>query len=479
VRATFGRLELRGNGALSPETAAELIPLSPGDPLAPGGIDAAVAAILGWYERAGYPFAAASVAGIEDGGGGAMTVIVEVSEGGPATIEEIRVKGNSETADRVILREARMDLPGPYDPAAVARFTDRLRRLGIFSSVGEPSLYQLPGQTPGGSSGTTFRGHGLLVAVTEGRTSTFDGILGYAPEAPGSDAGSFTGSVVLGFRNLFGTGRRLDAGWTKPGRGTQEIRLAYEEPWAFGFPVNLGGGFSQRRQDSSYVDTRWRLSAEFLASASLSVSGLLESQRVVPSSGPAGAGIEGNTTTTGGAVVRYDTRDDREIPRSGVDFRTEYRSGKKKPSVGEAADATVRHAGFDFDLFIPVSGRQVLAIAVHGREVSTDSPGPADLYRLGGFRTLRGFREEQFSGVRTAWGAAEYRFLTGGRSFLYGFFDPGYVKEAGEAGDFFTYGYGIGMRLETGVGLIGVSFALGEGDPIGQTKIHFGLINAF
>jgi outer membrane protein insertion porin family len=118
-------------------------------------------------------------------------------------------------------------------------------------------------------------------------------------------------------------------------------------------------------------------------------------------------------------------------------------------------------------------------VALHGREVSTASPGPGDLYRLGGFRTLRGFREDQFMGTQTAWGSVEYRFLAGGRSFFYGFFDPGYVAGDATAGDLFTYGYGIGMRLETGIGLIGVSFALGEGQPVAETKIHFGLINDF
>jgi outer membrane protein insertion porin family len=479
TRATFGRLELRGNAVLPSESAAALVPLSEGDPLEPGAIEAGLAGILGWYERAGYPFASASVAGIDDAGGGSMTLTIGIVEGGAAIIDRIRVTGNTETAERVILREARMDLPGPYDPAAVARFTGRLRRLGIFSSVSEPTLYQVPAIRVGDGSTQDAAGYGLLVNVAEGRTSTFDGILGYAPSGPGSGAGTFSGSVLLGFRNLFGTGRKLDAAWMKPGSGTQEISVSYEEPWAFGFPVNLGGGFLQRRQDSTYVETRWRLSAEFLVSASLSVSGIVESQGVVPSSGPAGQGIAGSNATTGGAVVRYDTRDDREIPRSGVDFRSEYRSGRKTPTTGESARATIRHIGFDFDLYVPAGGRQVIAVAFHGREVSTDDPGPADLYRLGGFRTLRGFREEQFSGVITAWGAAEYRFLTGGRSFFYGFFDPGYVKEAGDSGDFFTYGYGVGMRLETAIGLVGVSFALGEGDPIAQTKIHFGLINSF
>jgi len=33
--------------------------------------------------------------------------------------------------------------------------------------------------------------------------------------------------------------------------------------------------------------------------------------------------------------------------------------------------------------------------------------------------------------------------------------------------------------VETGLGNMGVSFALGQGNSFGQGKIHFGLINEF
>ena len=45
--------------------------------------------------------------------------------------------------------------------------------------------------------------------------------------------------------------------------------------------------------------------------------------------------------------------------------------------------------------------------------------------------------------------------------------------------DAFKYGYGIGVQLETGLGNLGVSFALGEGDSFSNGKVHFGLINEF
>ncbi len=481
VPATFGRIEFRGAAAIPAERLRSVFGSGPGDPLTTARIESGLAALLEEYDRRGYPFANAAVAGIGPGGGregdpggdgptaGSMDVTVSVDEAGSVSIGEIRVEGNTETDRGVIVRESRMDLPVPYDPVRVSRFAQRLRRLGLFSSVRDPILF------------AARPGHGLLVRVSEGRTNVFDGVVGYAPPLPDETGGSVTGRVAVAMRNLFGTGRKLEAEWARDGRSTQEIRLGYEEPWAFGFPVNIGAGFSQRQQDSTFVDRRVSASVEYLISASVSLAAVGEQKRIIPSAGPPGSGVPGSVATTGGVVLRYDTRDDRETPRSGVSYRAEFRSGTRKPSGGASASTrgSLRHIAFDLDVFIPVREEQVAKLGLHGREVSTGSPEPGDLYRLGGFRTLRGFREDRYSGTRIAWGTAEYRFIVEGKSFFYGFFDPGYVSGPPPAADLFTFGYGLGVRLETGLGLVGVSFALGKGDPVSETKIHFGLINDF
>ena len=43
----------------------------------------------------------------------------------------------------------------------------------------------------------------------------------------------------------------------------------------------------------------------------------------------------------------------------------------------------------------------------------------------------------------------------------------------------FLYGYGVGIRLETGLGLIGVSYALNKESSFLDGLINFGLINDF
>ena len=40
-------------------------------------------------------------------------------------------------------------------------------------------------------------------------------------------------------------------------------------------------------------------------------------------------------------------------------------------------------------------------------------------------------------------------------------------------------GYGIGLRLETRLGLFGIDYGLGEGDRLSNGKVHIRLINEF
>jgi outer membrane protein insertion porin family len=170
-------------------------------------------------------------------------------------------------------------------------------------------------------------------------------------------------------------------------------------------------------------------------------------------------------------------------------YRNEYRFGDKK-TFGTSAAALAGPSAFqqvtlDLQWFVQPIARSVIMAGLHGRQVTTSHLEPSDFFRFGGTKTLRGFRELQFSGSRVAWTNLEYRVVLARRSFAYGFFDSGYYAlpaddEAGvAASQHVTYGYGVGLRTETSLGNVGVSVALGQGDPFSQAKVHIGLVNEF
>ena len=320
--------------------------------------------------------------------------------------------------------------------------------------------------------------------MTEGGANRFDGIIGYQPPRGDEESGTVTGLVNLGLRNLFGTGRRLDARWERATSEISELEIRYLEPWVAGLPLNLSGGLRQRQQDSAYVRRGLEGAVTFLWSSDLELTASVAQTTVIPSEGV--TDVARGSTLAGGLELRIDTRDNVYNPRSGITLRNSYSGGSKRSSTADGErHSSVQRLEVDAEYFQALWPRTVLAVALHGRELRGGDLDVSDLYRLGGANSLRGYREEQFSGTRLGWTSLEFRYSLGRRTFAFAFYDFGYIAQSPDPSrnrpEFSATrgGYGIGGRLETALGILGVSYALGEGDGLAEGKIHFGLVNEF
>ena len=61
------------------------------------------------------------------------------------------------------------------------------------------------------------------------------------------------------------------------------------------------------------------------------------------------------------------------------------------------------------------------------------------------------------------------------------FNDWGYYSEKNKTSlkEEFLIGYGIGIRFDTPLGILGIDYGLGKGDTFSTAKVHFGIINTF
>jgi outer membrane protein insertion porin family len=139
----------------------------------------------------------------------------------------------------------------------------------------------------------------------------------------------------------------------------------------------------------------------------------------------------------------------------------------------------------DIEFYTNIFANNVLAFALHGKQITSTQLEFSDFYPIGGTNSIRGYRENQFFAQKTFWLNSEYRFLTGRLSSFFSFVDAGYFERPDDAilkistQKLFLYGYGLGAKVESAVGILSISFALGKGDSFSQTKIHVGLINEF
>jgi hemolysin activation/secretion protein len=108
-----------------------------------------------------------------------------------------------------------------------------------------------------------------------------------------------------------------------------------------------------------------------------------------------------------------------------------------------------------------------------------------ELLRIGGQQIMRGFDEQSIFASWYQVLTTELRFLLGTNSYAYLFGDFSHVQNNSveNNNNTFRYGFGLGIALETKIGIFGLSYALGTSidNPIifRNGKVHFGYINLF
>ncbi|HEX2983306.1 MAG TPA: BamA/TamA family outer membrane protein [Ignavibacteriales bacterium] len=450
-------------------------------------VEEAVSKYLIAQENSGYPFTKASISHVRffyDSlkSRQAADIHIYMDNGAKSKIDRIEITGNDKTNDRVIARALGIKIGDDYNQEKIEEIPDNLNRLKFFEPVEAPEYY-----FSSDSKGT------LRINIKEKNTNNFDGIAGYIPQTSGGEKGYVTGKVDVSLRNLFGTGRAFAVNWAKTTRYSQELTLQYLEPWIFNLPFNIKGALFQRQQDTSYVRRNLEASIEYMATENISASFIYSSENIIPTENDYSIfTVYNSSSSIFGVSLEYDSRDDYYAPRDGAYFRIANYFQQKKIN-GPAKyltpdldlDITLKRYELDMLSFFEFIAGQVFSLGAHARVLSGDFLEASDYYRLGGFADLRGYREDQFLGNRVFWSNTEYRVLLSPRTYAFTFFDMGYYVRSGnkalsipELSDF-KYGYGIGINLETGFGILGVNFALGEGDSFGEGKIHFGLINEF
>ena len=300
-------------------TAADLyavMKLHEGDLFVPSSLEQDIQSILHLYERKGYPLAQVEIQNIsftDSTEEMSARVRIHIHEGKKLQVAELRIEGNKVTKDYVITREARLHKNELFSGDLPERIKRRIDHLQLFSSVSLPELYL-----------TESEQAGLSVRVIEGNQNSFDGVLGYVPSSGSSGNGYVTGLVNISLRNLFGTGRKLSARWYQENQSSQETELHYFEPWVASFPVNAQVGFFQRKQDSTYVRMQYDISAELMLTDEFSFSVSFSQYGVYPTEGYGRLVLAESKTTSLGASIRYDSRDNPTTPTGGILYSTEY-----------------------------------------------------------------------------------------------------------------------------------------------------------
>ncbi len=444
-------------------------------------IESSAEDILLWCEKNGYPYARVELDSLSlDLESELVTPYLKFSAGPRITIEYIEFSGNKISQAKLLARESRLKIGSEYDEGLASQARRRLSQLEYIRSVSDPRIVV----NDEGKSGVLFD-------VSENKLSRIDIVAGLTPKT-NDEAQTVTGLIDLQFLNLFGTGRRGKVFWQRPAGGVQQLALAWRESWIAGTPLHSDLSFEQRVEDTLYVTRKYGVRFGIPVSASTELfSGVSREELLADSVTAVALGFVTNQTLLYEVGAAVDTRDHLTNPRGGIRFESTaargYRTTDEPPLGSDKTKFEQQRATVDVEVNREVFPFWIANFSGHARILASDEPRiqTADLYRLGGARTLRGYREEQFLGERIAWATVEARYWLGQSSRFALFSDWGAVSINSESGgaagkDWDPHlAYGIGLRLETGIGVWGVDYGIATGDSPLNGQLHVSLLSLF
>jgi len=472
ARARVANTLLRGVPGVDAHRLAGELDLNPGAVFRPARIEQRIDGLLREYDSQGYPFAQVWVDSVGyDRHANTVGLVVTVMLGTRRELAGVVVEGLTRTRKSIVQRLAGVEQGVPYSSRILDDVYLRLVSSRVFEQVEEPTVQLAP-------DGRRVR---AVIRVKEAkRANRFAAALGYATAQGAGTRRVVNGLVHLDLVNIGGTLRDLEVLWSNDGRRRRETRIHFRDRFFTGRALSLGVRLEQVGQDTLYT---WQ-------SAGVEVSK------------PSGR-VAGGLVTLGTAVYA-----DRNVFSSGDLLRSwRYRTAfygswlagtlrgsslHLKPRITLARKRRIFRADSTSSLTQVIVEFESEAVAALSRSLrlravpvvrmieSSEAVVPlSEQFYVGGARTLRGYRENQFHGRRVATMATELLVGPDRTQNAYLFVDVGYVHTRTQMAtgavirrNSYPVGVGFGFRTRSSVGNIDLSFGVGDRLSLQQTKVH-------
>ena len=473
-------VEITGNRVYSAEQIKSMLNVKTGEILNLRQLNIDLANIETAYRQNGYILAKLKDISIDESG----NLSLQFNEG---ILEGYAVKGNDKTKDYVITREMRMKPGEVFNSEKARRSMQRVYNLGFFEDV---SVKLLPGQQDPDNII-------MELTVVEKRTGSFGIGAGY------SSQDGLLGMVSIGDTNFRGTGDSIKAMYEFGGDDGDDsgYSIAYTKPWLDEKETSGTFRFYNRRyeyddynNDGNEIETYNKKNEGYE----------LNFGRPINEYTTNFLGFRINKTEYRG---HEDGPYDRSTPQY-ADWRKnnfgetrsiianqvrDTRDNIYFPTEGSRTSIGVEYAGLggDFDYtklmgsiqkYYKVGHAQVIAIRGSVGYSNDDLPENA-VFEVGGQNSVRGYRDDQFSGNKMVMGTVEYRFPLANKVQGAIFTDVGDAwggKSWGPWNDIedeltLHSSVGIGMQVQTPIGAVRLDYGWGEDGG----RLHFTVGGSF
>lgn len=452
-------------------------------------------------EQNGFPFARFTLDSLLADSDG-ISLKIKFDKGPYLTYDSIDVGGNARISKAFLHYYLGININEPYNEKQVKLIDSKLSELPYIKVARPTGVY---------FSGNRAK---LYLYLENKKASSFDGIIGFAPNSQINNKLVLTGDLNLRLLNLAGSGKNLSLSFKSFLSGSQDLQAQFFWPFFLKTKIGIDYTFKLLRFDTTYIELFNDITLQYALTGTNFVKLFFQQQQVNVLSPdtlfvrqtkqlPQFTDVK---TSYYGLGFRFAKLDYALNPRRGYLLDLDIAAGAKRIlennlikeislqsasgenyTVYDSLNRSTLQYKFNGQgaWYLPISKNWVWVNQMKVGWVYNSQLFLNELYRIGGIKTLKGFDEQSIFASTFAMLNIEMKYLFQQNSGFLLFANGAYYTNAAVAGSpsDWPWGVGAGMNLETGAGLFSLYYAVGsqKGNPLAwrNAKIHFGLLNFF
>ncbi len=456
---------------------------------------------LNWLQNNSFPFASFSLDSVIIDSS-TISANIKFNKGPQIIFDSIKIIGNAKISPTFLANYTGIKFGKYYNENILKRTDSRLSELP-YLALNQSSVIYFYGNKAK-----------LITYLSNKKASSFDGIIGFAPNSSKANKLIITGDLNLKLQNILGSGKALELNYRSFLNNSQELKFKFNYPYIFNSKIALDYALNLLLYDTSFFDLQndfafqYRLIGTnyfkvFYSTQNTSLitvdTNFIKTNKTLPN-------INDVKKDFYGVGLKFTKIDYLPNPNKGYILEMDVAIGTKSITKNATINAillqgqngenyklydsiklnyTQYKATIKFENYLKIKQNWIFKTELNAAWFQTESLFLNELFRIGGLKTLRGFDEQSIFANKFAITNAELRYLLGKNSNVFAFYNQAwYINEVPKNTiKDNPFGFGAGLVFESGAGLFTLVYAVGKQfqNPIefNSAKIHFGYINYF
>jgi outer membrane protein assembly factor BamA len=443
-------------------------------------LDSLIQTVNQIYAAKGYPFTEIKIQpmGFREG---EAQVALGMNLFAARRIDGVKVEGYEKLSKGYIRHALGLKKGKIYNEDELKKISEKMAYTTLIEEIRSP-------QTLFNTDSTT-----IYLYVKKVKSNVFDGVLGFGNNQEGKF--QLNGNVKVELNNNFNGMERIRLNWIATPDKSSTLDMEVRVPYLFKSAVGTQTNFNMYRKDSVFVNTKIeeRIFYQITANSNIGLNLSYENSNFVLDDHPELA-LMYDDYNKSGYGLSYELIQPISNPllegKSRIYFigKTLTRKNKDFDEITQTYSETKTdqyELGIRAFHLFRLHPRHYVKAQIEGFGLfgSHDFYAQNELYRIGGFGSIRGFNEESISASTYGITSLEYRFVPNDGFYVAAFGDYGFIENKSAEISENLLGVGMGISFLTQLGVFNLSYAVGKQSDTGfdfrNSKIHFGILTRF